>query len=124
VSEDGVHAVHTNTSLEQEGAGIAIGFDNQGQGTKGLRNVRGVVAFARLVVDEHWPWGRKSVLVGEGLIGEEQTFLVPDIERLQAKTARAVSRRDFDMGRMPVLRGSQRVPDSGCHRERDAVDTV
>jgi hypothetical protein len=106
VSEDGVHAVYTNASLEQEGADVAIGLDNQGQGTQGLRNFRGVVAFARLVVDEHRPWGRKSSFVGEGLIGEEQTLLVPNIERLQAETARAVSRRDFDMGRMPVLRGS------------------
>jgi hypothetical protein len=124
VSEDDVHAVHTNASLEQKGAGVAISLDNQGQGTQVLWNFRGVVPFARLVVDEHRPWGRQSGLVGEGLIGEEQTILVPDIERLQAETARAVPRRDFDMSRMPVLRGSQRVPDSGCHRERDAVDTV
>ena len=66
VSEDGVHAVYTNASLEQEGAGVAIGLDNQGQGTQGLRNGRGVVALARLLVDEHRSRGRKSPLVRDG----------------------------------------------------------
>ena len=124
VSKDGVHAIHTNASLEQESASVTIGLDNQGQGTQGLRNCRGVVAFARPLVDEHRPRGRKSAFVGKGLIREEHTLLMPNVERPQAEPARAIPRRDFDMGRMPILRGSQRVPHSGCHGERNAVDTI
>ena len=34
VSEDVVHAIHTNASLEQESAGVPIGLDNQGRGRR------------------------------------------------------------------------------------------
>ncbi len=80
MSEDGVHAVRTNASLEYQRAGVAVGFDYQWERAEGLRNSQGVVALAGLLVDEHRARGRKSSGVCKGLIGEEQALLVSDVE--------------------------------------------